>query len=47
MISHELGLDNADSSVACAKRHCRFLVGMAETPGEQQGNRRQRAERCL
>nr|DAE18585.1 MAG TPA: hypothetical protein [Myoviridae sp. ctxym25]DAJ43924.1 MAG TPA: hypothetical protein [Caudoviricetes sp.] len=34
MISHELGLDNADSPMACAKWHCRFLVGMAETSGE-------------
>nr|DAF13895.1 MAG TPA: hypothetical protein [Caudoviricetes sp.] len=33
--------------MACAERHCRFPLGMVETPGEQQGNRRQGAERCL
>nr|DAQ26650.1 MAG TPA: hypothetical protein [Caudoviricetes sp.] len=47
IFSHEFRPDNADSPMACAERHCRFPLGMAETPGEQQGTRRQGAERCL
>nr|DAN10937.1 MAG TPA: hypothetical protein [Caudoviricetes sp.] len=45
--SHEFRPDNADSPMACAERHCRFPLGMAETSGEQQGARRQGAERRL
>nr|DAE18520.1 MAG TPA: hypothetical protein [Myoviridae sp. ctgpD8] len=47
IFSHEFRPDYADSPMACAERHCRLPLGMAEAPGEQQGTRRQGAERCL